>query len=725
LEENEGMSLDASGSDEGPKTEGSSQAPDSQPEDIIQPVSFRRGQARSKGRLASHWKKAAGVALATLFICLAYAAWFVFTAKQVVIEVAPEPDRISIKGALLAPRFGQYYLLRPGSYVLSAQKQGYHQVGVSFTVSREKGQKLTLVMEKLPGRLAVSAHQRDDPSLTVEGARVYLDGEEIGTTPMRGTEVKPGLRHLTIRAENYQDLHAELNVLGMGIAQSFDFVLVPGWSEIKVSSVPTGAAVYIDDRNMGKTPLSFELYAGTYELKITAEGYKPWGSQLEVKPDESQALTGIALHRADGTLALQTVPPGAQVTVGGTYVGRTPVDILLEPDTDHIVRVSKAGYENTESKVTVGSAKAKRLTLELKPRTGAVYLTVEPADAQLLIDGESRGVAPKTLSLLAVEHSLEIVKEGYEPYAAKITPRPGFPQELKVTLKKKASPPEATQAIITAENGYTLRLIYPAPFTMGSSRREQGRRSNETLRNVALKQPFYMGVREVTNGEFREFLAQHNSGSYKSQTLNRDDQPAVHVTWHQAALFCNWLSEKENLPTAYVEREGKLIPKEPLTIGYRLPTEAEWEYCGRFAEDGSALRYPWGNTFPPRGKTVNVADLSSKDLLPAYLDRYDDGHPVAAPAASFKANSLGLYDLGGNAAEWCHDYYSIYPFSASALYVDPTGPQEGKHHVIRGSSWKQASISVLRSAYRDYSGEKRADLGFRICRYAAPSDDKE
>jgi formylglycine-generating enzyme required for sulfatase activity len=253
---------------------------------------------------------------------------------------------------------------------------------------------------------------------------------------------------------------------------------------------------------------------------------------------------------------------------------------------------------------------------------------------------------------------------------------------------------------------------------MGASRREQGRRSNETLRKVVLQRPFYLGVKEVTNREFREFLAAHDSGAIKGHSLNRDNLPVVQVSWEEAALFCNWLSAKESLPPVYAKEGDKVVAVAPLGLGYRLPTEAEWEYSARFENARATLKYPWGDAFPPKPESVNIADTSSKDLVSSYLETYNDGYPATAPPGSFKANELGLHDLGGNVAEWTHDYYAIYPYSADKVYLDPAGPAAGKLRVIKGSSWKHASISALRASYRGYGNTERPDLGFRVCRYA-------
>jgi formylglycine-generating enzyme required for sulfatase activity len=261
-----------------------------------------------------------------------------------------------------------------------------------------------------------------------------------------------------------------------------------------------------------------------------------------------------------------------------------------------------------------------------------------------------------------------------------------------------------------------MKLGPAGTFPMGSARREAGRRANEGQRAVDLQRRFYVSLREITNAQFREFRPDHRSGFVGQVTLELDRQPVVNVSWQDAAAYCNWLSGQDGLKPAYESKGGRLTAIVPATNGYRLPTEAEWEWIAR-GGGGGLRKYPWGDSLPVPPGSGNYADRLAQPLVPQFLADYDDGFAVTAPVGSFGANPLGFIDLGGNVAEWAHDIYTVQP-AGGAVSVDPAQGGEGVLHTIRGSSWKNSGVTELRLAFRDYGDNKRNDVGFRIARYA-------
>jgi formylglycine-generating enzyme required for sulfatase activity len=424
------------------------------------------------------------------------------------------------------------------------------------------------------------------------------------------------------------------------------------------------------------------------------------------------------LEQADAIVTLDSRPSRATVTVNGDYRGQTPLEIALEPGQVSRLRLFREGFRPAGRELTLASGEQRSLVVDLEAELVAVEFTAEPADAELLIDGQSRGTATQTLQLSAGTHRVVARKPGYVDFEVTITPRSGIPQQVRITLKTESQAKlESIKPLVKTAAGQTLKLFRPdETFTMGASRREPGRRANETMRVVRLARPFYVGLHEITNGQFRAWKKEHTSGALHNQNLDGADQPVARVAWQDAALYCNWLSAQESLPLFYRVEGGTVTGFDPAATGYRLPTEAEWEWAARAQDGGKLLRFPWGDALPPAPKSGNYADRSADNFVGTILRDYDDGFPVSAPVGTFPANARGLFDLGGNAAEWVHDYYDI-PVEGSAAVTDPSGPGSGDHHVIRGSSWAHGGPTELRLSFRDYGDGGRDDVGFRIARY--------
>jgi formylglycine-generating enzyme required for sulfatase activity len=637
-------------------------------------------------------------------------AWFAFTAKSVTLDIEPAPATVNLPGTLFKLKLGDRFLLRAGSHRVAAELPGYYPLETQIEVSSLADQTIELALTKLPGLVSIAT----EPEV---GAEVRLDGTLLGTTPLVDAELPPGLHRIEFSAARHLAEVRELEVGGGGARQSLTATLTPDWAPVSLRTEPPGATVLVDGVAAGVTPADVEIASGEHELEVRLAGYNAWSSKILVAANQPQQLPDIELALADGRLELASAPSEASVSVDGEFRGRTPLSLRLAPGRAHRVTLTKAGYETTTRELSVAADSGRRLEIELTPQYGAIAVASTPANAEVWVDGERRGVTPTTLELTAVSHAIEIRQSGFAVERAALTPRPGYPQKLERTLValNETSGGGFAQSLRTAA-GQELKLLPAGQFTMGSSRREVGRRSNEMLRPVRVTRAFYLGTREITNREFRAFKPDHDSGEFGGHSLNGDEQPVANVAWHEVAQYLNWLSVKDGLQPVYEQQANGWAAVLPLRNGYRLPSEAEWEWAARFAGQETGLLYPWGAELPPPDRSGNYADVTAADILPTTLVTYNDGEPVAAPVGRYSANAYGIFDLGGNVAEWVHDFYVPDVVETTERVDDPLGPPSGRVHVVRGASWRSATVTDLRLAARGSGVDGRDDVGFRVAR---------
>jgi len=674
--------------------------------DPITPIDFTPRQ--DEGRKFSyrfHWFHAV---VAFFVLVSSVSGWFVLTAKSVSIQVDPITAEIQIDGGMAIP-FGQRYLVRSGSYEISLRNEGYHDSVTQLIVGAEQSQTHSYTMRRLPGLVSVATGNIDE-------ARVQIDGIDVGVTPLVDIEVEPGEHQLTLSKDRYLDYGEIITIEGRSVEQSYEANLEPAWATLSFTTSPPGADVLVDGELMGTTPLNAEILQGERDVTLKLVGHKAWQEDFDVIAGEDFIVPQVELEPADGLVFIQSTPSGASVTIDGEFQGLTPLEVSLTPNENHEATFFKNGYHPGSTSIRTSPDEEQEVSFRLNPVLATVQVISEPPDAELYINGELRGAANQTLELMAVSQQIEVRREGYVPYSSEFTSRPGLDQVIRVTLKSlEQARLDQIKPEITTVAGQTLKLFYPGAFTMGASRREPGRRSNEMLRDIQLNKPFYMSYREVTNAEFRMFDAEHTSGTIQGLTLNNEAQPVVRVTWTQAAQYCNWLSEQEGLSPFYQVDGEEVIGFNADSTGYRLPTEAEWAWTARTDGSGNTLKYPWGEQLPPPENSGNFADITVRAFLGEVMFDYDDGHFATAPVASFNPNQYGIYDLAGNVAEWVHDFYG----SAGSIGVenDPLGPDMGEFHVIRGSSWAHGAVTEMRLSFRDFGVEPRDDVGFRVARY--------
>ena len=664
---------------------------------------------------------------------------FVLLMQPLKIVISPEDASANHQINFSTPlylRWQERFLLLPGNHQVAVAAQGYYPLQKTFQISNEPLQQLELILEPLPGSLDIDLSDDSVPWHELQSQlSVTMDGQAIANN-FNGqwsiTELTAGDHQLTMVSPWHQHYEATIAIEGKGKHQQLSVELVPQWATVAIQSTPT-AQIFINDISIGNTPKTIRSAIGQQQLRLQADGYKDHRQQLDLENLQQLQLPPIQLKPADVVISLSSEPSQATVLLSGEYRGLTPLQLSISPNQKSQLQLLKEGYQPYQQRLLVdGSNKALRRHINLKAIEVPVKFETQPKNALIRINGKAYGSANQTIELTAKAHQVEISLLGYQTKTFDLKLLAETQPTIKTRLLSNAEAQwQNTPSKITSAAGDTLLLFKPNHrLTIGSPTSEAGRRANEGQFDVVVKLPFYASIYEVTNNQFRQFMPAHSSGNFMQQSLNSNNSPVVNISWQQAALYCNWLSGRDNLKPFYKTIKGVVSGYHRDSPGYRLPTEAEWTWLSRYDAQVKNLTpyviYPWNNSADKQSNSAkinrsksakvpeNLADRSAQPILKFILDDYDDGSIVTKKPGAYTVHSSGLYDLGGNVSEWVHDWYQSDWFLERKH--SPWGPEIGEFHVARGASWARGYLPQVRWSYRHYGAKGEKDVGFRVVR---------
>jgi len=509
-----------------------------------------------------------------------------------------------------------------------------------------------------------------------------------------------------------------------------------------IRTEPAAALVVLGDHAQ-KSPATFaDLEPRKYNLRIMSPGYEPVETSVDFRRKQLPDLPPFRLVRSKGALQIQSEPPGAQFSLRSedgqvSHEGVTPQTLADLPTGKYSI-VARHGDWEMRGDVDVQRGDTANKSFAFV--RALTKITSEPTGAEIFVDEQARGRTPVRLDLPARSHELVAHLDGWPDEqqridvvaqrdnaahfvfangSVKITSAPGG-ATVMANGKDLGQTPLVIEEVKPGDVTYELRLSgYKQGSVSGKVDPQQqtflAARLEKTV-GPAPGQPFTnsLGMKFVPLGDVQisiwetrvqdyEAFCRATGRRYEPPDFHQTPtDPAVKVSWFDAVAFCKWLTEKEHDENLIDDREA-----------YRLPTDAEWSMAVGLvnesgptpeARDGKIKNeFPWGKQWPPPNDAGNYAGTSGKRRSTATL-----------PAGSFKSNSTGLYDVGGNVWEWCLDTYKG---DNSA-----TGRDWG---VLRGGSWATSNRLEMQSSYRNVVDRNERDViyGFRCVLATEPRGD--
>ncbi len=621
-----------------------------------------------------------------------------FDIAVIPVEAAATAALSRVYGRLLI--VGSRVLLLSRNGVIALEARGFSPRTVELERNSDR-QQIQVALEPLPGIVVITVTSPVDFDLRI--------GEtSFGAAARVEVELERGLHAVRIEGSRVKPMVREIEIEGYGKTQQFEFEAEPGRSALSVRTDPPGARVFLDGVAVGQGGFEGVVDLGSHEVAIELDGYHDHRQRFVTAAEERLDLGTIELLPKAATVAIASEPGEAAVLVDGEFAGSTPLQLSLQPLSAYRLTIRKSGHEPMEARIEPAPGEAIERTFRLSSRTYRASITAD-IEARVTVNGVDAGVTPAGFQVRAGDR-IEVSRDGYQSRSVTVSPVGGAERAYAFTmLRPNEYAFHQAEQTISLPNGMKLRKFPPATIRLQPS---QG---SAAMIEKALTRPFYMGLREVSYREYLDFDARPIP---KGST---PEHPVTNLTWAEAARYCNWLSDRAGLPPVYeFDADGELQRIVTVSLGYRLPTEAEWEAVAGhdFTADRTRGPFPWGESLAiPRAFGNFAGREVDGQVTGRFLFDHVDNHVGTAPVGSYPANVNGLYDLAGNVAEWVTDFHGSLPRATDGPLVDPIGPSRGIDHVVKGASFRTGELSALAIAYRTFTAGKSDAVGFRIARW--------
>ena len=531
-----------------------------------------------------------------------------------------------------------------------------------------------------------------------DAARVFLDGEVVGRTPLLDKSVRPG--RTVVRMEHrFHDAVALSVSPARGEVEDVHVDFPAATGSLEIVTNPRGADVMVDGRKLEElTPILLSPHpTGSFEVAASIHGREAKIQTVEVLPRQSTEAS-FELER---------------VAMSEIHIARSPRDLELEIDGKpyrpgmtlpigaYRLRAQRPGYAPLEKTVEFTRGRNDQ-SVRLVRLQGSLSLAVSPPDAKVDVSypdaGGHRTVRyTKDMLIPTGPVTVRATAIGHRSYERRLTIE-AKPLSHSIQLAKYDVEPgrRFRDGLASGGEGPLLVVIGTGTFQMGS---DEGSSDERPVREVEVAQPFAISVFETTRDEFEKFRA--TGGRAASGSSGSEDElppesramlPMTGVSWEDARDYVGWLSEQSG-------------------HRYRLPSEAEWEYVAR---GGTTGPYYFGNDAGALCSHANLADATYGEIYPKPgVATCSDGTLRLAVVGGFPANAFGVHDVLGNVEEWVADcWYGNYEGAPSGQ--EARGGNCGDH-VVRGGAWDSTPEESTVS-YRSFSSRGSGTRGIRVVR---------